>query len=65
MTKHIVKREYSIGDRVKHAKWGMGTVVDNSGVGESLKITVYFDNDNQKRLLLTKYAKLEKIKGKK
>ena len=64
MTKHIVKREYKIGDRVMHLKWGKGTVIDNSGVGDSLKVTVHFDNDNQKRLLLTKYAKLEKIKGK-
>ena len=64
MTKHIVKREYSIGNRVMHLKWGKGTVIDNSGVGDSLKVTVHFDNDNQKRLLLTKYAKLEKIKGK-
>lgn len=64
MTKHIVKREYSIGNRVMHPKWGKGTVIDHSGVRENLKITVHFDNDNQKRLLLTKYAKLEKIKGK-
>jgi len=64
MTKHILKREYSIGNRVMHPKWGKGTVIDYSGVRESLKITVHFDNDNQKRLLLTKYAKLEKIKGK-
>ena len=64
MTKHIVKREYKVGDRVMHSKWGKGTVIDNSGVGDSLKATVHFDNDNQKRLLLTKYAKLEKIKNK-
>ncbi len=64
MTKHILKREYSIGNRVMHQKWGNGTVIDHSGVGESLKITVHFDNDNQKRLLLTKHAKLKKIKGK-
>ncbi len=64
MTKHILKREYSIGNRVMHKKWGKGTVIDHSGVRESLKITVHFDNDNQKRLLLTKYANLEKIKDK-
>ncbi len=64
MTKHILKREYSIGNRVMHPKWGKGTVIEHSGVGESLKITVHFDNDNQKRLLLTKYAKLKKIKNK-
>jgi len=64
MAKHTVKREYSIGNRVMHPKWGKGTVIDHSGVRESLKITVHFDNDNQKRLLLTKYAKLEKIKNK-
>ena len=62
MTEHIVKRTYSIGNRVMHLKWGKGTVIDHSGVGDSLKITVYFDNDNQKRLLLAKHAKLTKIK---
>ena len=62
MTKHIVKREYSIGNRIMHPKWGKGTVIDHSGVGERLKITVHFDNDNQKRLLLAKHAKIKKIK---
>jgi len=64
MTKHILKREYKIGDRVTHPKWGDGTIIDHSGIGDSLKITTHFDNDNQKRLLLTKYAKLKKIKDK-
>lgn len=49
-----------IGDQVKHAKWGVGTVLFRSGNGNSAKAIVVFPEEGQKKLML-KYAKLKKV----
>jgi hypothetical protein len=49
-----------IGDQVKHAKWGVGTVLFRSGMGSNAKAIVVFPEEGQKKLML-KYAKLKKV----
>lgn len=48
------------GDRVRHDRFGNGTVVNVAGTGGDAKAIVRFDAGGEKTLLL-KYAKLQKI----
>lgn len=52
--------QIEIGDQVKHAKWGVGTVLFRSGNGDSAKAIVVFPEEGQKKLML-KYAGLIKV----
>jgi len=54
------KALYSIGAKVKHPKWGVGTVRDYQGQGTEQKITVNFPTIGVKRLAI-KFANLERI----
>jgi len=47
------------GDRVRHDKWGLGTVREIVGVGDRAEAEVMFDTQGKKRLLLA-WAPLEK-----
>ena len=48
------------GDRVTHQKFGLGTVVSTSGVGDKSEATIDFGSAGVKRLLL-RYAPVEKL----
>ena len=48
------------GDRVTHEKFGLGTVVSTSGVGDKSDATIDFGSAGVKRLLL-RYAPVEKL----
>jgi len=48
------------GDKVRHPKWGEGTIRDVAGGGGDGLITIDFPNVGQKMLML-KYAPLEKL----
>lgn len=48
------------GDRVTHSKFGLGTVVSTSGVGDKADATIDFGSAGTKRLLL-RYAPVEKL----
>jgi DNA helicase-2/ATP-dependent DNA helicase PcrA len=50
----------SAGDRVTHDKFGLGTVVSTSGIGEKAEATIDFGAEGTKRLLL-RYAPVEKL----
>ena len=50
---------YVKGERVVHATFGSGSVVEISGFGKDTKVTVDFDSVGRKRLLI-RYANLEK-----
>ena len=52
--------QLSVGDRVLHDKFGMGTVVATQGAGEKAEATIDFKSAGQKRLLL-RYAPVEKL----
>jgi DNA helicase-2/ATP-dependent DNA helicase PcrA len=47
------------GERVSHATFGSGTVLEVSGFGPDLKVTVAFESVGKKKLL-ARYADLEK-----
>ena len=52
--------EYGVGDRVKHIKYGEGSVTAISREPRDYKITVMFDNAGQK-IMYASFAKLQKI----
>ncbi len=52
--------DVGIGDQVKHAKWGTGTVLFTSGVGDQAKAIIVFPEEGQKKVML-KYAGLKKV----
>ena len=52
--------EYGIGDRVKHIKFGEGTVADITEGGKDYEVSVDFDNYGRKRMFAS-FAKLKKV----
>ena len=52
------KKSIGKGSRVRHSRFGAGTVYQTEGRGESQKVTVLFD-DNSIRKFLTKHAGFE------
>ncbi len=55
----FVDSGFSLGQRVKHAKFGEGTVLNYEGSGEHGRVQVHFDDIGSKWLMLA-YAKLDK-----
>ncbi|WP_026507603.1 ATP-dependent helicase [Butyrivibrio sp. MC2013] len=54
------KPDYIIGDRVKHVKYGVGTVLNIEDGARDYKVTVDFDEVGQK-IMFAAFAKLQKI----
>ena len=52
--------DLSIGDRVVHGKFGVGTVLEVRGAGGDAFVTVNFETAGRKSIMLN-YAKLEKV----
>lgn len=52
--------DYSIGDRVKHIKFGEGTVKNIVSGGRDFEVTVEFDIAGTKKMFAT-FAKLKRI----
>jgi DNA helicase-2/ATP-dependent DNA helicase PcrA len=48
------------GDRVRHSKYGEGTVMMREGDGEDAKLSVVFERHGLKKLM-EKFANLKKI----
>ncbi len=53
---------YTIGQKVSHAKFGYGVVIECEGVGDKKSVMVNFKNVGVKQLML-KYAQLEPIEN--
>ena len=51
---------YAVGDRVKHIKFGEGTVMEIKGGGRDYEVTVSFDSAGTKKMFAS-FAKLAKI----
>ena len=49
---------FALGTRVKHAKYGYGTILRTEGSGDDLKLTVSFISHGLKKMI-AKYAELE------
>ena len=58
--KPIDRLEYQIGDRVKHIKFGQGTVLAMEKMGRDYEVTVDFDRVGRKKMFAS-FAKLKKI----
>ncbi|TRZ72684.1 MAG: DNA helicase PcrA [Streptomycetaceae bacterium] len=58
--KKISSIELSIGERVSHDTFGLGTVVSVAGEGDKAEATIKFGQYGEKRLLL-RYAPVEKL----
>ncbi|MGG5315995.1 DNA helicase PcrA [Enterococcus sp. AZ072] len=54
------KEDWNPGDKVKHKKWGIGTVVKVSGNANDIELDIAFPQQGVKRLLAA-FAPIEKI----
>ena len=50
---------YAAGQRVAHAKFGLGMLVEIQGAGSDQRLIVKFDSLPQPKTLLTAFAKLQ------
>ncbi len=55
-------RPLRVGMRVKHPTFGPGRILDKSGAGENVKVTVMFDAGSRKSIL-ARYASFEILEG--
>ncbi|MFP3914567.1 MAG: DNA helicase PcrA [Actinomycetota bacterium] len=55
----VASTDVSPGDRIRHDKWGLGTVREVSGTGDKAEVEVAFDTEGVRRLLLA-WAPLER-----
>ncbi len=54
------KAAWQVGDKLRHKKWGVGTVVKTSGAKKDMELDVAFPEQGVKRLLAA-FAPIEKI----
>ncbi|MBU5456042.1 UvrD-helicase domain-containing protein [Caproiciproducens sp. MSJ-32] len=52
--------EFTLGRKVRHSKFGVGTIVSSVNVGDDKKLTIAFDKQGIKTLMLS-FAKLELV----
>jgi DNA helicase-2/ATP-dependent DNA helicase PcrA len=52
--------DFKPGDKVKHNKWGTGTVVSVKGTGDDMELNIAFPEMGVKRLL-ARFAPVEKV----
>ena len=53
-------KSFSNGDRIRHAKFGEGTVIEVTGSGNAMIVTLDFDTVGTKKFTAA-YAPVEKI----
>lgn len=63
-TKEEKKREYRLGTKVRHAKFGYGVVLNTEGSGDKMRVRVRFDS-GKIAVLLVNMAPMEIIERKK
>lgn len=51
--KNISDIEVNLGDKIKHKKWGIGTIVRIESQEDDKELTIAFDNKGLKRLLMS------------
>ena len=59
--KPVGELDYQIGDRVKHIKFGVGTVQEITKGGRDFEVAVEFDRVGRKKMFAS-FAKLKKVK---
>ena len=55
-----MKVKWTVGDKARHGKWGVGTVVSVKGDGEEVELKIAFPGQGVKGLM-QKYAPIEKV----
>jgi len=55
------KPPFSVGDRVRHAKFGLGVVISCNPVKDDAEVTVAFPGVTGVKKLLQSFAKLEAV----
>lgn len=54
------QESWSAGDKVKHKKWGIGTVVSVNGTGKDMELDIAFPQQGVRRLLAS-FAPIKKV----
>ncbi|WP_188207186.1 DNA helicase PcrA [Alkalibacillus aidingensis] len=54
-------QSFQVGDKVKHKKWGEGTVVKVEGSGDDMEVDIAFPSPTGIKRLLAQFAPVEKI----
>lgn len=52
--------DWKVGDKVKHGKWGTGTVVKVKGTGDDMELDIAFPSPTGIKKLLAKFAPIER-----
>ena len=52
--------DFDIGDRIKHKVFGEGDVTDITGTGDSTKLTILFDDIDDRKVIMSSFVKLLK-----
>jgi DNA helicase-2/ATP-dependent DNA helicase PcrA len=52
--------DWKVGEKVKHGKWGIGTVVSVKGSGDDLELDIAFPSPTGIKKLLAKFAPIER-----
>ena len=60
--KPVGELDYQVGDRVKHIKFGVGTVQEITKGGRDFEVAVEFDRVGRKKMFAS-FAKLKKVKS--
>lgn len=53
--------DFAMGDKVKHGKWGTGTIVATKGSGDDTELQIAFPAPVGVKRLLAKFAPIEKV----
>lgn len=53
--------DYQLGDKVEHAKWGIGTVVTIVGAGDDMEVHIAFPAPTGIKRLLARFAPIKKV----
>lgn len=55
------EQNWQVGEKAKHRKWGVGTVVKVQGEGEDMELNIAFPAPVGVKKLLARYAPIEKV----
>ncbi|MCZ0755945.1 DNA helicase PcrA [Anoxybacillus sp. J5B_2022] len=60
-TATAIAKEWKVGDKVEHKKWGVGTIVSVRGEGDDLELDVAFQRPTGIKRLLAQFAPITKV----
>ena len=53
--------DFRVGDDLRHSQWGEGVILELRGIGDDAQATVRFSSSGAEKVLLLKWAPVEKI----